>query len=511
MAEIRRRTLDTHFEDQITMAMVMSTKFLTEIRPLYSPDYMKNTFARIVCYWCVDYFDHYKKAPEFHIKDIFVVESESGMAKEDSEIIKEFLTRLSRQYAEGQKINEDLIKDYAFSYFRKRDLEIRSEKTRKLLEVDKVEEAEEQFLKFKKVAFQTSGWINPFDSKEILQVFDEDEKGIFTFPGALGELVGPVERGWFIGVLGVFKRGKSFCLQEIAVRALFQHLKIVFVSLEMKAKNVKERFYKRLTAYGSRSGEDVFLYPTFDCKRNQDGSCTRAERTNLLKLLDTDGAKPEYDINSDYRPCTYCRDNRIRDYLIDSWFEPLDVPKFAFTDTKKHIQALGTMYGENIRFICYPRLTAGVNEIQRDIFSLEQYEGFIPDMILVDYADILKPPPNKDKRNQIDDIWVQLAAMGAERHAIVVTASQGTRGAIYKSDVAQDDLAEWIGKLGHVDIFLGLNQTPQDKEAKVIRINLLAHRHKEVDESVFATILQQLEVGQFFLDSEIKFKQRRLS
>jgi len=93
--------------------------------------------------------------------------------------------------------------------------------------------------------------------------------------------------------------------------------------------------------------------------------------------------------------------------------------------------------------------------------------------------------------------------LAAERHCIVFTASQGTRGAIYKSDMSQDDLAEWIGKLGHVDIFLGLNQSPKEKKAKVIRVNALVHRHKEVDENASALLLQQLEVGQFFLDSHM--------
>ena len=69
--------------------------------------------------------------------------------------------------------------------------------------------------------------------------------------------------------------------------------------------------------------------------------------------------------------------------------------------------------------------------------------------------------------------------------------------------MAQDDLAEWIGKLGHVDLFLGLNQTKEEKRSKILRVNGLVHRHKDVDENVSALLLQQLEVGQFFMDSHI--------
>ena len=508
MAEIKRRTIDTHFENQITTAMIMSTKFLTDIRPLYNPDYMKNTFARIICYWCVDHFDHYKKAPGKNIESIFLVESESGLPKEDAEIIKDFLTKLNSLYSESQGINNDLIKQYAFDYFRKRDLEIRSAKAQTFLELGKIDEAEDQFLNFKQVAFQTSGWINPFDVQQIFSTFDDETDPVLKLPGALGHLVGPIERGWFIGVLGPFKRGKSFFLQEIAIRGLMQGLKVVFISLEMMDKDVKKRFYKRLTGFGSRTGEDVFLFPTFDCAANQDGTCAMRQRTQLIKLLGTDGSKPNFDIDMDYRPCVYCRENHMREYRLATWFETLEVPQFSFSNTRDHMRAEEIMHGDNFRFMCYPKFTASVSDMKRDLFILEQYEGFIPDLIVTDHADIFKLGKSNNKVGQIDDVWKELGSLAAERHSIVVTASQGTRGAIYKESVAQDDLAEWIGKLGHVDIFMGLSQTPDEKESKIIRANLLAHRHKDVDETVFAEILQQLDVGQFYLDSEIKYRRR---
>lgn len=510
MVQIRRKSVDSHYEEQITIGMIMSAKFLIEIKPLFNPEYMRSTFAKIVCGWCIDYYERYKKAPKANIKDIFIVESETNLEKQDAEIIQSFLTRLSKQFTSKKSINYELIKDFAFDYFRKRDLEIRSEKTKKLLELGKVEEAEDQFLNFKRVAFQTSGWIDPFSVKEIIDVFDSSEDATFTFPGALGELVGPVERNWLIGILGVFKRGKSFFMQEIGVRAIFQDLKVVFVSLEMSPKDVKQRFYRRLTGFGSKTGEDVFLFPVFDCIRNQNGSCIRPERTNLARLLEPDGSKPEYDINTEYKPCTYCRGHRIRDYAMTTWYEPLEVPQFSLVGTRKRITAIRSMYGDNFRYICYPRFTASVTDIKRDLFILEQHEGFIPDMIIVDHADILKPDTKGEKRNQIDDTWKVLASMAAERHAIVVTASQGTRGAIYKEDISQDDLAEWIGKLGHVDLFVGLSQTSEEKSSSVLRANVLAHRHRNVDEHIFAVMLQQLDVGQFLLDSYLKRKNERL-
>lgn len=498
------KNVNTTVENQIATAMIISTKFLSDTLKVFNPNYMHNSFARIICFWCIDYYKQYKKAPGKHIKDIFLMESELGMTPEDKEIIGTFLTKLSTQYVDDQGINSDYIRDNAFDYFRLRELEMRTDEAKKYLSLGKLIEAEEQFTQYKKLAYQTSGWFNPFDTKEISEVFDDDNEGIFRLPGALGQIVGPIERDWFVAVLAPFKRGKTWFLQEMTVRALFQRLKVVFISLEMKKKNIKERLYKRITGFGSRTGEDVFIYPIFDCLLNQTGECERPERTNLIQLRAEGGGKPDYDLNLEYRPCSYCRDHMIRDYQLETWYEPLEIPQFDFAGTKKSMKAFWNMYGDNLRGISYPRFTASISDIQRDLLLLEQNEEFIPDVIVVDYADILKPVSSKGKKlDDIDDIWKMLASIAAERHCIMFSASQGTRGSIYKSDMGQDDLAEWIGKLGHVDLFVGLNQTKEEKRSKIIRVNALVHRHREVDENISAMLLQQLEIGQFFLDSHL--------
>lgn len=504
MSKTTIKSLDTQIENQIATAMITSTKFLMETEKLFTPEYIKNSFAKIICFWCIDYFKRYKKAPQNHIKDIFLMESELGMTKEDKEIIGIFLSKLSSKYSEEQSINSDYVRDNAFNYFKLRELEIRTVEAQRLLSIGKVEEAEEQFTQFKKIAYQTSGWFNPFESKEVFEVFDEDEEGIFRLPGALGHIVGPLERDWFIAVLAPFKRGKTWFLQEMAVRGLFQRLKVVFISLEMKRKNIKERIYKRITGFGSKTGEDVFLYPVFDCELNQTGECERQERRNQIQLRAKNSPKPDFDVDMEYRPCAYCREHFISDYQLETWYEVIEVPQFEFSKTKKTVQAFMNMYGDNLRAISYPRMTASISDIRRDLLLLEQHEQFIPDIIIIDYADILKPVSSKGKKlDDIDDIWKMLASMAAERHCILFTASQGTRGAIYKSDMAQDDLAEWIGKLGHVDLFVGLSQTKEEKHSKIIRVNGLVHRHKEIDENLFALMLQQLETGQFSLDSHL--------
>jgi hypothetical protein len=66
----------------------------------------------------------------------------------------------------------------------------------------------------------------------------------------------------------------------------------------------------------------------------------------------------------------------------------------------------------------------------------------------------------------------------------------------------EEDIAEWIGILAHVDVFIALSQTPIEKEKGVIRFNVLEHRHKKFIPDKSVMVLQHLETGQTYIDSE---------
>jgi hypothetical protein len=57
--------------------------------------------------------------------------------------------------------------------------------------------------------------------------------------------------------------------------------------------------------------------------------------------------------------------------------------------------------------------------------------------------------------------------------------------------------------MAHVDIWAALNQLPAEKRDKTARIGLVAHRHNDFDKNKQALILQDIDTGQFVLDSEI--------
>lgn len=120
----------------------------------------------------------------------------------------------------------------------------------------------------------------------------------------------------------------------------------------------------------------------------------------------------------------------------------------------------------------------------------------------IDQPSNLKPEdPREVRRIQLDETWMRLSQMASERQCAVFAPSQGTRGAIYKANTDQTDVAEWIGILGHVDAFITLNQTRTEKAEKVMRVGMLVGRHDDYSESQNALLLTNFGAGQFWAGS----------
>lgn len=497
-----RKVVSSSVEKQIITAMIVSTNFLAKVTPIIDLEFFVNEYAQIIGKWVLEYYETYKKAPQTNIQQIYEAHK-SNIDKAAADLISTYLVKVSESYLdeEDSGVNDDYVFDNTLAYFNRRDMEIRMQKAQSFLLVGKDDEAKAALTEKTMLSKVIGGWEPAFTKEAIIQTYHEEDRTVFSLPGALGELVGPIQKGWFIAVLGGFKIGKSFSLQEFEVAALTCRARVAVISLEMSIDDCRKRFYSRITGHGA---EGELLFPVFDCLKNQTGSCPKSyHRTNTVTLRAS--AKEKLVYNPSYTPCTYCRTASPTDYIPETYFQPLTLKKPTLKRMIKDVSAFEAMYGNRIMFKAFPRFSASVDDVRIALDSLEYQENFIPDVIVVDYADILRPSrgvSNKEPRYGIDDIWKNLAALAAERKCIVVTASQGNRGSLKKVQKEESDVAEWIGKIGHVDAFLALNQTPMEKKKGVLRYSLLAHRHKDFNPLDNVIVLQHLKTGQAHLDSE---------
>jgi hypothetical protein len=176
-------------------------------------------------------------------------------------------------------------------------------------------------------------------------------------------------------------------------------------------------------------------------------------------------------------------------------------PVVQITDFQKRLKL--KFRGGDCRLFAIPGYVSTVDDIISHLDNLHYYEDFDPDVVIVDYADILKASATsgKEYRHQLNDIWLKLRWLARSRNIHVITASQSNKNGLGK-DLAIEDVAEDMRKLAHVSSLMALNQTKKEKEGSIIRIaDLLQRDEASCFEQV--VVLQCLPLGRFCLDSKL--------
>lgn len=513
---IRKRPPETEMERKIIIAMITSSRFLQEIEPIFRDDSLVLSYTRAIAGWCFDYFKRYKTAPEKHIQDIYELHSKNGrFDSTECELIETFLSGLSEEYEQLSSFNVSYLIDQTETYFRKQALiNLRAELGEAIIG-GRLEEGEAFVKGFKRVARPETAGIDPIgDQSVILEAFKASNKDVlFGLPGELGEAIGQFERGFLVGLVASAKTGKSWYLQEIALRALFSGYSVLFASFEMSERRMIQRIHQNLSALPTVSGE--ILIPIFDCEENRTGVCNKVNRASSI-ALDTAGVYPEiknikrndrWKVTMEPKPprgyirCIACMGKLA--YKPAVWYERKTKRKLLGSQAVRKGAALTKAFFRNrkLKLIQFPSGSISVSDLRTYLYNLEYYEGFVPDVIITDYADKMKPESNNlSRRESIGSIWEAHKGLAQERHCLVVTASQSNT-ARTGGKVGQGSWAEDISKLNLIDVGFALNQSPGEKQKGIMKIGVLAQRHADFDLQEEVMVLQQLRLGRPYLDS----------
>ena len=127
----------------------------------------------------------------------------------------------------------------------------------------------------------------------------------------------------------------------------------------------------------------------------------------------------------------------------------------------------------------YPTGSASVNTLRSHVKHLER-EGFIPDVIFVDYADIMKSTSSfQEKRFALTSIYESLRALAMELTVPIWTASQASRAAINESKFDLKVISESLGKAQTADVILGIGRSDDDKLKRKAQLLCLKNRNGE--------------------------------
>jgi len=251
----------------------------------------------------------------------------------------------------------------------------------------------------------------------------------------------------------------TWILIETAIQALMRKYKVLFISLEMNARSIIKRVTQNL--FSETAKEEEYMYPRF--VKNGD-------------MYEIDNSKIE-------------KGKGLKLNLYDR-------------KLKAFLPQIG---GGDLRICCYPAYSADYKKIFSDIELLEVKSGWLPDFIIIDYADLIAPESQKgDRRDQIDLVWKRLRALAQMKNCSVITATHSNKQT-FERNIKQNDLSDDNRKINHVGKMISLNQTFSEKKIGAMRMQMIAERNGFFDDTE-VVVLQSLNIGKPFLDALYKDK-----
>jgi hypothetical protein len=144
------------------------------------------------------------------------------------------------------------------------------------------------------------------------------------------------------------------------------------------------------------------------------------------------------------------------------------------TDPEKYVELLRervtTLIRGNLFVKEYGTRQANVSDM-RSYLTILSSQGFKPDMVVVDYADIVKPARRLgEMRHEQAGIYEDLRALAGEFDVAVWAGSQSNRGSLDKEVITIQDFAESFEKSAIVDAAWAFCQTLDEKVDRECRL-----------------------------------------
>lgn len=457
---LNREVIKNLDEQDFVTSLIMSDKCCQVLIPYVKLNYFEVDYARVIVSWVIEYYKKFKQAPKDNITSLFRTKCDSL----EDEALKELVLNYLQQLSKMEKVNnEDYLLDRSKDFLDYRALTNYTEDLKACLDtknMDKARKVQTEYKKVNTVELNEASLLSLSDRSIIENALTQEEEILFTLPENLNKVIGNIHRNDFIAILAPPKRGKSFALQYIAVQALKQRLNVVFVSMEMTREEVIQRLWKAL--WGAESGlikDGIYEGSQFVEDTSEEGKY-RAEPININVK------------------------NKVK----------------SVSTLQKRLRT-NNNYSGDIKIIAYPRFSASVKQITDRIEEMAE-DGFIPDVIIIDYADITTPiGGGSELRNQIDEIWKYLGGFATKMHCCVITASQTNRSGMSSSSVEAESIGENFKKIAHITSMVSLEQTRRMKEEHLMRVRNIAIRNGEVEDACIFP--QCLALGQFVFGNPI--------
>lgn len=309
--------------------------------------------------------------------------------------------------------------------------------------------------------------------EEYDQIFAEDNV-LVSYDGDLGIMLqGVFTASAFVSFIAREKIGKSWWLLDVCCRAIEAGYNAAYFAVgDLNQRDLDRRLMAR------------YLKRPYVPKENGE-FITNRKMVKIPHAIELNGI-----------PQT-----RKRKYMQDDFLRPdRDGPRFNRLFEKQGLN-------NKLRTVVKPNNTYRVSDIQAVLEGWELRHGWKPEVVVVDYADVLLAPDNSSKdeyRHRIEAIWRELHAM-SQKGYLIVTATQAAK---FQKRSGRDDMlsvdniSEDKRKAGLVTTMIGINRFDDDRVA----LNCLVSRHTSFDPKRGVYVGSCFELGQPFVVSQFAGK-----
>lgn len=514
MARYTRKKIKDNPERRIALGMIVSDDYLKNVQVLFKPELIDTPFILTVVDWCNQYYEKFNTCPGVHIEDIYEKKVKNGdLQEEEEELIADLLDSISEEYDRSSNFNSEYLLDETEKYFETQNLKKRTNNVRAALANNDLELARKELSDYKPVQRIQTGGIDPFTNTEIMQkAFEYSEESLFKVPGAAGEFLNDMfVKDSFVTLLGPEKRGKTWWLIELSKWARRSGRNVAFFAAgDMTLPQMVLRYG---ISFCGKSNKPKYCgklrVPVMDCFFNQNDSCEMKHRAGTFGVLDSEGKK--IDDEPDYVPCTYCRKNpnpkgKWKGAVWYKYKEPVN--PLSWGEASEKGKMFHTRWGKKSRFklAAYANETLSIGKIENQLDLWESEKNFIPDIIIVDYMDLLIPDKiqsGTQHRHIINSIWGGARRISQERHCLFLSASQSDTMSYNVQWINMKHFSESKTKNAHVTGIVTLNQTMEEKRWGIMRLGKLLTREDEFDAMKGVTVLQSIATGKPLIDSYV--------
>jgi hypothetical protein len=383
----------------------------------------------------------YDAPPGDEIRTYYANWLETARDKPAIDAIARFISGLE----DSSNVNAEYVLDTASRHFNRTRLQKLADDLTNDIAIGRVEQAEARLAGHNRVDLASTDGIDVLnDVDAIREAFETTDDVLIQLPGALGEFFDDALcRDGFVAFVGPDKRGKSYWLLEMAYRAVAQRRRVAFFEVgDLSQRQAERRMMRRIAGQ-----------PMTACSVDYPNSITRASEDRAATVNTVAKA---YKTGLSWRKAAKACDEFVR----------------------RKVRSRRVYW----RFSCHPNSTISVRGISDRLAAWES-TGWIPDIVIIDYADILASDLQRaDIREQTNDTWKQLRRLSQRLHCLVLTATQSDTSAYYRCTLTKSNFSEDKRKNAHVTGMVGLNATQEEMDAGITRVNWIVRREAKYSE-----------------------------